>query len=76
MDVNECIDAYRSLMKTVFEKKKSGFAVSFRGTIKARFSSKALEAAIKQVIGSRDGVSVDDAFHNQSHPQRSGKCKV
>ena len=70
MDVDECIEAYRDLMKSIFEKKKSLFSVGLTGKIKARFSSKALETAIKQVISSREGVSVNDPFEM---PQN---CKV
>ena len=76
MDIDECIEAYRGLMKTIFEKKKSLFAISFTGNIKARFSSKALEGAIKHVISSRQGVSVDDPFHSKVELEAGRKCKV
>lgn len=76
MDVDECIDAYRTLMETIFEKKRSGFSVTLTGKIKARFSSKALEAAVKQVISGRGGVSVDEPFHNEAGPDDDRNCKV
>ena len=50
MDVDECIEAYEKLMKTVFEKKESFFLMSFRANIKARFAEKALEKAVKEVV--------------------------
>jgi hypothetical protein len=76
MEVDECIEAYLGLMKTVFEKKKSIFSVGLTGNIKARFSSQALETAIKQVISSRAGVSVDDPFQSKAEAEMPKKCKV
>jgi hypothetical protein len=74
MDVDECIKAYSGLMKTVFEKKKPPLSLTFN--IKARFSSKVLESAIKQIIGSREGVSIDDSFYVKAEDKTPPKCKV
>ncbi len=76
MDVDECIDAYLSLIKSVFEKKKRIFAISWTGNIQSRFSSKVLESAIKKVIGDRKDVSVDDPFHDTAESEPVRKCKV
>lgn len=75
MDVDECIAAYKTLMKTVFEKKRSLFSVGLTGNIKARFSSKALERAIKSVIEAR-GIPVDDPFYVKVEDEQLRKCKV
>ena len=81
MDVDECIEAYKELMKSVFEKKQSLFAVGFSGMIKSRFSSKALEKAVKGVIESRVGpagqrIPVNEPFYARTEEEDSRKCKV
>jgi hypothetical protein len=81
MDVDECIDAYKKLMKTVFEKKQSFFSVGFRGKIKSRFSSKILEKAMKTVIESREAatgqkISVDEPFCAENEEKGVKKCRV
>lgn len=75
MDVDECIEAYKELMKAVFEKKKSLLAVGFRGQIKSRFSSKALEKAIKGVIEKR-GISLNEHFCVKPDDEDSQKSRV
>jgi predicted acylesterase/phospholipase RssA len=57
MTVDECISAYRQLIKEVFERKESRSRMSVRGDIQAQFSSKTLETAVKRVLSSRKGIS-------------------
>lgn len=64
MDVDECVSAYRELIKTVFEEKQNRYGVGGTGNIKAQFSSKTLESAIKKVIASREGISETDLFND------------
>ncbi|KAL6244844.1 hypothetical protein RBB50_008372 [Rhinocladiella similis] len=75
MEVDECIDAYKELMQTVFEKKKNRFAIGIFGQIKSRFSSKALEKAVKAVIKKR-GIPVDESFCVKTEDEESRKCRV
>jgi hypothetical protein len=70
MSVEECIDAYAKLMKHVFEKANRSF-ISILGGVKPRFSSKALENAISQVLKAR-GIPVDEKFENGTR----SRCKV
>jgi hypothetical protein len=76
MDVDECIEAYTELMKAVFEKKQSLLPVGLRGMIKSRFSSKALENAVKGVIEKRAGLRVDEPFYVETENEGSRKCRV
>ncbi|KAF2017972.1 kinase subdomain-containing protein, partial [Aaosphaeria arxii CBS 175.79] len=62
MTVDECIIAYRELIKDVFKARESRAGISAFGRVTSRFSSKALEIAIKRVLASREGVSEDDLF--------------
>jgi hypothetical protein len=71
MSVEECIDAYTQMMKQVFEKKANHSFISVLGGVKPRFSSKALENAISQVLKAR-GIPVDEKFENGTRP----RCKV
>ena len=75
MDVQECIDAYREFMITIFEKKRSRFAVDWKGEVKARFSSKTLAKAIKKVIEDQ-GRAADDPFYVEVENEETRKCKV
>lgn len=75
MEVDECIEAYKELMKTVFEKKKNRLAIGIFGQIKSRFSSKALEKAIKAVVKKR-GIPVDESFCIKTEDEESRKCRV
>jgi len=52
MDIEECITAYNSLMKTVFSDKFNKLPVSLMGDIKPQFDSATLERAINEVITS------------------------
>ena len=49
MTVDECIDAYVSMMDAVFKKKKHRIK-NFRGEFQARFDTAALESAMKKII--------------------------
>ncbi|EXJ74236.1 uncharacterized protein A1O5_02532 [Cladophialophora psammophila CBS 110553] len=75
MDVDECIKAYTAMMKKVFKNKRSAFFVSITGNVKARFSSKTLETAIKEVLRSK-GFKEDDLLLDEANPEATGKCKV
>ncbi|CAN9468693.1 unnamed protein product [Alternaria alternata] len=72
MTVDECISAYRELIKAVFEEKDSRFGLGRTGNIKAQFSSKTLESAIKKVLASREGVSEGDLLDDG----KARGCKV
>ncbi|OAP63488.1 hypothetical protein AYL99_02715 [Fonsecaea erecta] len=75
MDVDECIKEYKAMMKKVFKNKRSAFFVSITGNVKARFSSKTLETAIKEVLKSK-GFKEDDLLLDETNPEAAGKCKV
>ncbi len=81
MDVDDCIAAYKALMKAVFEKKQNFLPVGLRGMIKPKFSSKELEQAIKTMIEGRAKVlgqqtTVDEPFHVKTESEDSRKCRV
>lgn len=71
MSVEECIDAYTKMMKHVFEKKENRSFISILGGVQPRFSSKALENAISQVLNAR-GIPVNERFENGT----TSRCKV
>ncbi|KAF2501496.1 FabD/lysophospholipase-like protein [Lophium mytilinum] len=71
MSVEECIVAYKKMMKQVFEKKANRSFIGILGGVQPRFSSKALENAISQVIKGC-GLSVDERLENGTRP----RCKV
>jgi hypothetical protein len=71
MTVEECIDAYTRMMKHVFEKKENNSLIGMLGRVKPRFSSKALEHAISQVLEER-GVPTTAKFRDGTRP----RCKV
>jgi Patatin-like phospholipase len=50
MTVDECISAYRELIKAVFEEKRSRLGIGATGSITAQFSSETLNNAIKRVL--------------------------
>lgn len=50
MDVDECIEAYRQLIKSVFSEKSSKIPVDCSGNIKAQYDSRKLRSAIEEVI--------------------------
>lgn len=71
MTVEACIDAYKKLMKVVFEDRKGKLPVGLLGKTKARFASNKLHGAIKEVV-ERSGASVDDRFDDG----RQRGCRV
>ncbi|KAE8399556.1 acyl transferase/acyl hydrolase/lysophospholipase [Aspergillus pseudonomiae] len=62
MSVDECIDTYVKLIKTVFEK-KSRWPINFSGDIRSRFDAAKLESAIKDVVTSH-GAKETDLFND------------
>lgn len=70
MTVEECIDAYKKMMRQVFEKKDNRSVLKKLSGVTPRFSSKELENAIRQVLELR-GVSADEKFE-----VKGSKCKV
>lgn len=72
MDVETCIEFYSTLIKTVFEQKSSWWRISLSGNIRAQYSSKVLEDAIKTVL-SACSVSEDEPFHD---PSKNLRCRV
>ncbi|KAJ5732391.1 Acyl transferase/acyl hydrolase/lysophospholipase, partial [Penicillium malachiteum] len=71
MDVDECIEAYRALMESVFSDKTRKIALDWSGNVKAQYDSQKLRAAIEHVIVSA-GVS-PDALMNDGNSRR---CRV
>jgi hypothetical protein len=71
MSVEECIDAYTKMMMHVFEKKANHSFISILGGVKPRFSSKALENAVSQVLKAR-GIPINEKFENGTKL----RCKV
>jgi len=71
MSVQECIDAYTKMMRQVFEKKANRSIIGILGGVKPRFSSKALEDAIAQILKVR-GIPLEEKFQNGQKP----RCKV
>ncbi|KAJ6081476.1 hypothetical protein N7499_006350 [Penicillium canescens] len=53
MDVQQCIDAYRTLSRDIFSNPRV-IGVNWRGNVRARFDSQKLERAVKDIIKSRD----------------------
>ena len=62
MDVDECIDVYRRLMKKVFDKPKSSMGMSFNafrtGNIQPKFDSSVLLEQIANVV--KEKLEVED----------------
>jgi hypothetical protein len=71
MSVQECIDAYTKMMRQIFEKKANRSIIGILGGVKPRFSSKALEDAIAQILKVR-GIPLGEKFRNGQKP----RCKV
>jgi hypothetical protein len=71
MSVEECISAYTKMMKHVFDRKAYHSFISIFEGVKPRFSSKALENAISQVLEAR-GVPLNEKFENGT----GSRCKV
>jgi hypothetical protein len=78
MDVDKCIEAYKGLMRGVFERGNRNWFLRmvFTRKIKPRFSSAALEEAIKGVIKGPDGQRVDPPFYEKAKAEDLRKCKV
>ncbi|KAE8411715.1 hypothetical protein BDV36DRAFT_77864 [Aspergillus pseudocaelatus] len=62
MSVDECIDTYVKLIRTVFEK-KSRWPVNLSGSVRSRFDSTKLESAVKDVVASH-GAKETDLFND------------
>ncbi|EXJ75745.1 uncharacterized protein A1O5_00252 [Cladophialophora psammophila CBS 110553] len=71
MDVDECIEAYNRLIKTVFEKKAHWALFNWRGNIQAQFDNAKLKGAIEEII-TRKGYSTTELFNDG----KSHGCKV
>lgn len=63
MDVDECIDTYRQLMKSVFSEKVSSLPFDWAGNIQAQYDSNKLRTAIEDVI-IRGGASPQDLLND------------
>lgn len=62
MSVDECIDTYVNLIRTVFEK-KSRWPVNLSGSVRSRFDATKLENAVKDVVTSH-GAKETDLFND------------
>lgn len=67
MDVEECIVAYNSLLKQIFEKKAHRIPFGRSGRLHSRFDSAKLKTAIEEVIVTQ-GYSTTEPFND-------GKCR-
>ena len=66
MGVDECIDTYKYLMKTIFE--KPSYPIHLNGNIKGRFDSQKLEQLVKKVVAARSpSKSKDEPFMLESN---------
>lgn len=72
LDVDRCIEFYSKLVKTVFEHRSSYCGIGFSGSIRARYSSRVLEGAIKTVLRACR-IPEDEPFYDQ---RRNMRCKV
>ncbi|KAB8233733.1 uncharacterized protein BDW43DRAFT_77322 [Aspergillus alliaceus] len=59
MSVDDCIETYVKLIRTIFEK-KSRWPVNLSGNIKSRFDATKLEKAIKEVVASQGAKETDN----------------
>ena len=71
MTVEECIEAYNTMMKRVFDKKAKFSPLNFKFKVQSRYSHEALAEAIKEVIRKK-GRSPDEKFYRGREPT----CKV
>ena len=65
MTVDDCIIAYTSLFRTIFEKQKHKFPIKLwgnAGDLQERFDSEMLRDAIQQIVRDR-GLSETDLFN-------------
>jgi hypothetical protein len=68
MDVDECIDTYSSMFKTIFGKK--GLPINMKVKLQSRFDSAVLEKCIRDILTAR-GLSEAEPFNNGND-----SCKV
>ena len=68
MSIDECIDAYLSLLDRVFQKRHP---VTTKGNIQGRFDSEELERVVKEVI-TKQGLQEDTLLKDVS----DDACKV
>jgi hypothetical protein len=74
MSVEDCIDAYAKLSSEVFQQKHY-LPVRLDGQLRARFDSKALENAIKDIIRSQDpGGNEDLLMKEDTGPSSTKTC--
>jgi hypothetical protein len=73
MTVDECIEAYTKLMEQVFQKRENRTYIDVLRRVQPRFSSKALEGAIVQVLREQN-VDIKEKFDDQKGDDQ--KCKV
>ncbi|KAJ5183921.1 Acyl transferase/acyl hydrolase/lysophospholipase [Penicillium capsulatum] len=71
MDVDECIEAYRELMKSIFSEKTNNLPVDWSGNIQAQYDSKKLRLAVENVV-TRAGASPKDLLNDG----KARKCRV
>ena len=69
MDVDECIDAYTGIFRTIFGKK--GLPVNMFGKIKGRFDSIVLEECVGTILKAR-GLSETEPLNDG----RDRSCRV
>jgi hypothetical protein len=69
MHVDECIDAYTSMFKRIFGKKR--LPVNMLGKIKGRFDSIVLEECVKEILEQR-GLPIIEPFNGE----KDRACKV
>jgi hypothetical protein len=74
MDVDDCIEAYTELIKTIFSKRESRTGQGLRSSLEAKFSSRRLQEGIESVL-KKQGVSPDEAF-NDGRTGISRGCRV
>lgn len=71
MDIDECIDAYCQLMKSIFSEKANNIPVDWAGNIQAQYDSKKLRAAIEEVV-TRASASPQDLLNDG----KTRRCRV
>lgn len=71
MDVDECIEEYRELMKSIFSEKTNNLPVDWSGNIQAQYDSKKLRLAVEKVVAEA-GASPQDLLNDG----KTRKCRV
>lgn len=71
LDIDQCIQAYNDLMKSIFSDKINNLPVDLSGNIKAQYDSQKLKHAIENVI-IRSGASPNDLLDDGVHR----RCRV